>query len=102
MPSILTLTARRSAMAASAAQPLPASSIVVPGQLTLRTIHGRNGPFNVGRLVTPIGKFAVKDAELEQYPEGKYDGEFVIRYIDAKAARRSWRIGQKQPLGEGS
>ncbi|WP_431355247.1 DUF3275 family protein [Pseudomonas aeruginosa] len=21
----------------------------------------------------------MKDAELEQYPEGKYDGEFVIR-----------------------
>lgn len=72
-------------MAASAAQQLPASSIVVPGQLTLRTIHGRNGSFNVGRLVTPIGKFAVKDAELEQYPEGKYDGEFIIRYIDSKA-----------------
>ncbi len=72
-------------MAASAALQLSASSFVVPGQLTLRTIHGRNGPFNVGRLVTPVGKFAVKDAELEQYPEGKYDGEFVIRYIDAKA-----------------
>lgn len=71
-------------MAASALQ-LSASSIIVPGQLTLRTIHGRNGPFNVGRLVTSVGKFAVKDAELEQYPEGKYDGEFVIRYIDAKA-----------------
>src|SRR3546814_1386949 len=25
------------------------------------------------------------DAELEQYPEGKYDGEFVIRYIFAKS-----------------
>lgn len=68
-----------------AALQLSASSIIVPGQLTLRTIHGRNGPFNVGRLVTPVGKFAVKDAALEQYPEGKYDGEFVIRYIDAKA-----------------
>ncbi|MBK1492683.1 DUF3275 family protein [Pseudomonas aeruginosa] len=61
------------------------SPITVPGQLTLRTIRGRNGPFNVGRLVTPIGKFAVKDAELEQYPEGKYDGEFVIRYIFPKS-----------------
>ncbi len=50
------------------------SPITVPGQLTLRTIRGRNGPFNVGRLVTPIGTFAVKDAELEQYPEGKYEG----------------------------
>ncbi|HEP8971104.1 TPA: DUF3275 family protein [Pseudomonas aeruginosa] len=61
------------------------SPITVPGQLTLRTIRGRNGPFNVGRLVTPIGTFAVKDAELEQYPEGKYDGEFVIRYIFPKS-----------------
>ncbi|WP_289241783.1 DUF3275 family protein [Delftia sp.] len=25
--------------------------------------------------------FEVKDPELEQYPEGKYDGEFIIRYI---------------------
>ena len=61
------------------------SPITVTGHLTLRTIRGRNGPFNVGRLVTPIGKFAVKDAELEQYPEGKYDGEFVIRYIFPKS-----------------
>lgn len=59
--------------------------LVVPGQLTLRTIRGRNGPFNVGRLVTAIGEFAVKDAELEQYPEGKYEGEFHIRYIFPKA-----------------
>jgi len=51
----------------------------------LRTIRGKNGPFTVGRLATPIGEFAVKDAELEQYPEGKYDGEFVIRYIFAKS-----------------
>lgn len=62
-----------------------ASPIIVPGQLTLRTIKGRNGPFNVARLATPIGEFVVKDAELEQYPEGKYDGEFVIRYIFPKA-----------------
>lgn len=59
--------------------------VIVPGQLTLRTIHGRNGPFNVSRLVTPIGEFVVKDPELEQYPEGKYEGEFVIRYIFPKA-----------------
>ncbi|SDS17080.1 Protein of unknown function [Halopseudomonas litoralis] len=59
--------------------------IVVPGQLTLRTIRGRNGPFTVGRLTTHLGVFEVKDAELEQYPEGKYDGEFIIRYIFPKA-----------------
>ncbi|VFR23764.1 FIG034376: Hypothetical protein [plant metagenome] len=38
----------------------------------------------MGNLVTPIGKFTVKDAELEQYPEGKYQGDFVIRYIFTK------------------
>src|SRR3546814_4263837 len=57
------------------------SPIIVSGQLTLRAIRGRNGPFTVGRLTTHLGVFKVKDAELEQYPEGKYDGEFVIRYI---------------------
>lgn len=72
-------------MAVTSAPEQSGPPIIVPGQLTLRTIRGRNGPFNVGRLVTPIGKFAVKDAELEQYPEGKYDGEFVIRYIFPKS-----------------
>jgi hypothetical protein len=69
----------------STVAPRAASPIIVPGQLTLRTIRGRNGPFTVGRLTTHLGVFEVKDAELEQYPEGKYDGEFVIRYIYPKA-----------------
>ena len=72
-------------MATTSAPEQSVSPIIVPGQLTLRTIRGKNGPFTVGRLVTPIGKFAVKDAELEQYPEGKYDGEFIIRYIFPKS-----------------
>ncbi|EMV8751936.1 DUF3275 family protein [Escherichia coli] len=72
-------------MAATSAPTRSVLPIVVPGQLTLRTIRGKNGPFTVGRLTTPIGEFAVKDAELEQYPEGKYDGDFVIRYIFAKS-----------------
>jgi len=53
----------------------------VPGQLAIRTISGRNGLFNVGRLVTDIGEFVVKDPELDQYKEGKYDGEFTISKI---------------------
>ncbi|HGW5375669.1 TPA: DUF3275 family protein [Pseudomonas aeruginosa] len=72
-------------MAVTSAPAKSFAPIIVPGQLTLRTIHGRNGPFTVGRLVTSIGEFAVKDPELEQYPEGKYDGEFVIRYIFPKS-----------------
>ncbi|QRI92965.1 DUF3275 family protein [Delftia lacustris] len=67
------------------ATPTSLSPLVVPGQLTLRTIHGRNGPFTVGRLSTHIGVFEVKDPELEQYPEGKYDGQFIIRYVFPKA-----------------
>lgn len=41
--------------------------------------------FTVGRLATHLGTFEVKDPELEQYPEGKYDGEFIIRYIFPKS-----------------
>ena len=55
--------------------------ITVPGQLAIKTIHGRNGDFNVGRLATSIGEFVVKNAELDQYTEGKYEGDFVIAEI---------------------
>ncbi|EPB9494599.1 TPA: DUF3275 family protein [Pseudomonas aeruginosa] len=55
--------------------------ITIPGQLAIRTIHGRNGDFNVGRLATSIGEFVVKNAELDQYDEGKYEGDFIIAEI---------------------
>lgn len=55
--------------------------ITIPGQLAIKTIHGRNGDFNVGRLATSIGEFVVKNPELDQYDEGKYDGEFAIAEI---------------------
>ncbi|MCL2872800.1 MAG: DUF3275 family protein [Betaproteobacteria bacterium] len=55
--------------------------IQLPGQLAIRTISGRNGDFNVGRLATSIGEFVVKDAVLDQYKEGKYQGDFVINEI---------------------
>ena len=57
-------------MAATSAPTRSVLPIVVPGQLTLRTIRGKNGPFTVGRLTTHLGVFEVKDPELEQYPEG--------------------------------
>ena len=47
--------------------------ITIPGQLAIKTIHGRNGDFSVGRLATSIGEFVVKNAELDQYAEGKYE-----------------------------
>ncbi|MGR0116436.1 DUF3275 family protein [Ralstonia pseudosolanacearum] len=55
--------------------------INLPGQLAIKTIHGRNGDFNVGRLATSIGEFVVKNAELDQYAEGKYQGDFAIAEI---------------------
>jgi hypothetical protein len=51
------------------------------GCLTIRTIDGRNGPFNVGRLVTEIGEFAVKESLLDQYEPGRYEGDFGLSRI---------------------
>ena len=51
------------------------------GTLTIRSITGRNGAFNVGRLATELGDFAVKDTLLDQYDEGRYEGEFGITRI---------------------
>ena len=52
--------------------------ITISGQLAIKTIHGRNGDFNVGRLSTSLCEFTVKNPELDQYKEGKYDGEFTV------------------------
>lgn len=51
------------------------------GILAIRAIKGSRGDFNVGRLVTEIGEFAVKDPLIEEYEEGRYEGEFGITGI---------------------
>jgi hypothetical protein len=66
--------------------------ITVTGQLAIKTIHGRNGAFNVGRLATSIGEFVIKNAELDQYREGKYDGDFVIAQIRPSTYNTSGRM----------
>lgn len=63
--------------------------VMVAGKLVVKTIHGRNGDFNVGLLETAIGSFSVKDRELEQYSAGAYDGQFVIGRI----FMHSWSYG---------
>jgi hypothetical protein len=68
------------------------SMINVPGQLAIKTIHGRNGDFNVGRLATSIGEFVIKNAELDQYAEGKYDGDFIITEIRPSTYNTSGRM----------
>lgn len=55
--------------------------ITLPGVLTVRVINGRNGPFNVGRLVTEIGEFSVKDTLIDEYDEGRFNGFFVLSRI---------------------
>lgn len=66
--------------------------ITLSGQLAIKTIHGRNGDFNVGRLATSIGEFTVKNPELDQYPEGKYDGDFIIAEIRPSMYNTSGRM----------
>ncbi|MCD9007452.1 DUF3275 family protein [Luteimonas sp. XNQY3] len=66
--------------------------ITLPGQLSIRTIHGRNGDFNVGRLATNIGDFVVKNAELDQYAEGKYEGDFAIAEIRPSSYNANGRM----------
>ena len=57
--------------------------IQAPGQLTIKTINGRNGLFNVGQIDLDIGQFAVRDAMLDEYSEGVYRGTFALRRIYA-------------------
>ncbi len=66
--------------------------INIPGQLAIRTISGRNGDFNVGRLSTSIGEFVIKDALLDQYSEGKYRGNFLITEIRPSYYSTSGRL----------
>lgn len=57
--------------------------IKLDGSLSLKTINGRYGLFNVGILSTDIGEFSVKDAMLDQYDEGVYQGSFAISQVFA-------------------
>lgn len=56
-------------------------SISLPGKLRVKRISGANGPFCVGDLETEIGDFRVKDAILDQFDEGLYEGQFWISQI---------------------
>lgn len=54
--------------------------IKLSGSVQIRSIAGRNGPFNVGRLNTEIGEFAVRRG-IEEFDAGVYSGEFTISRI---------------------
>lgn len=61
------------------------------GSLLVEQIRGRHGPFCVGLLQTSIGRFKVKDKELDQFEPGTYKGVFLIEEIFTKAV--PWRGG---------
>jgi hypothetical protein len=54
--------------------------IKLSGKVVIRTIEGRNGSFNVGRLITEIGEFAAKRG-IEEFDPGTYEGDFAVSRI---------------------
>lgn len=64
--------------------------INIEGTLTIRVINGRKGAFSVGELETSIGKFAIKDAILDQYDQGSYKGLFTVAKIFPYASTPSY------------
>ncbi|MHB8914974.1 MAG: DUF3275 family protein [Thiobacillus sp.] len=48
------------------------------GTLVIKEIKGANGKFCVGDLSVPEGDFKVKEPILDQFEEGRYEGEFLI------------------------
>ena len=56
-------------------------SISLRGKLRVKRINGANGPFCVGDLETELGEFRVKDAVLDQFEDGLYEGVFWIQQI---------------------
>lgn len=53
----------------------------INGTLVVKEIKGANGKFCVGDLTTSLGDFKVKEPILDQFEEGRYEGEFVIERV---------------------
>ncbi len=56
-------------------------SVRVHGTLTVKEIKGAKGRFCVGDLATDLGDFKVKEPILDQFEEGRYEGEFLIERL---------------------
>jgi hypothetical protein len=48
------------------------------GILVIKEIKGANGKFCVGDLSVPEGDFKIKEPILDQFEEGRYEGEFMV------------------------
>jgi len=62
-------------------------SLKVNGKLYVQTRTGRFGPFNIAKLATEIGDFAIKDKAVEELDEGAYSGAFVIGQVFLSTTR---------------
>ena len=64
---------------------------VLDGTLVVEEARGQYGNFNVGILKTSIGEFKIKDAALDQFKAGVFEGRFTIDkiYVESKP----WRNG---------
>lgn len=51
------------------------------GELFVRSFRGRHGRFNIGKLVTDVGEFSVKDVSIDELDEGAYLGSFAIERL---------------------
>lgn len=56
-------------------------SVKTNGRLFVESRTGRYGQFNIAKLVTDIGEFAVKDKTIEEFDEGAYQGSFELGKI---------------------
>ncbi|WP_045407311.1 DUF3275 family protein [Vibrio jasicida] len=57
--------------------------VQITGTLTIKTVTGRYGDFNVATLDCELGRFAIRDALLDEYNEGTYQGTFGLQRIFA-------------------
>lgn len=56
-------------------------AFTLKGTLIIKVIKGSKGTFAVGDLTCPEGDFKVKDPILDQFEEGRYEGEFVVDQV---------------------
>jgi len=66
--------------------------VQLPGTLTIKTVTGRYGDFNVATLDTELGKFSIRDAVLDEYNEGTYQGTFGLKRIYSGSYQTSHRV----------
>ncbi|GLO64096.1 hypothetical protein MACH09_46040 [Vibrio sp. MACH09] len=66
--------------------------VQIPGTLSIKKITGRYGDFNVATLDCTLGKFSIRDAMLDEYNEGTYQGTFGVNRIFSGSYQASNRF----------